>query len=139
MAAARPVRAQIVLVGSLAAVTLWFLGAVFDLNGAQWDWWSVGAEESALLVVVLTAVTAVRRRGPLRRPLRRQVVAMLAGASVVAASVAIMASRYSDPYAGPLLWPHVLAVVAAVGLAVVAVGAATVLLGSTARGAAAAR
>jgi hypothetical protein len=132
-------RAQIVLVGALVAVTLWFFGAVFDLNGAQWDWWSIGAAESSVLVVALTAVLAVRARGPLRRPRVWQAVALLAGPSVVAASVAIMASRYSDPYAGPLLWPHVLAIAAALGLAVVAVGAAAALLGSTARGSAPSR
>ena len=44
--------------------------------------------------------------------------------ALLAASVAVMADRYSDPYSGNLFWPHALALTAFAGLALVLVSVA---------------
>ena len=46
------------------------------------------------------------------------------GAALVTVSSVVMADRYSDPYSGPLSWPHALAAVAFIGLLLVVVSAA---------------
>jgi hypothetical protein len=43
---------------------------------------------------------------------------MVGGLAVVVVSVVIMARRYSEPYGGPLFWPHVLACLALAGFVV---------------------
>jgi hypothetical protein len=48
------VRAHIIFAGLAGAFVLWFLGAIFDLNGAQWDWWS-GACRTAIVPLLLAA------------------------------------------------------------------------------------
>lgn len=48
----------------------------------------------------------------------------LAGATLVALSVVVMAHRYSDPYNGALFWPHALALTASIGFALVLISVA---------------
>jgi hypothetical protein len=38
--------------------------------------------------------------------------------ALVAVSMTVMAKRYSDPYGGPLFWPHALAALALLGFLV---------------------
>ena len=106
-----------VAVWLVVAVVLYWLGLLFGLNSSQWDWWEGGCIACAGLAFVLAGTSA----RPPRRVLRPPAAAGAAGLVAVGASTALMALRYSEPYAGPLLWPHVLACVAAVGLAVVLV------------------
>ena len=50
------------------------------------------------------------------------VAGALLGAALLVSSLLLMAHSYSDPYSGDLFWPHALAVLALVGLALVVVG-----------------
>lgn len=105
--------------GLLGAVVLVVLAAVFDLNGGQWDWWRDASWAAAIASLVLALRAARRIRTPVARPRAAHALGLLGGSTAVGVSVAVMARRYSDPYAGPLLWPHVLAVVALAGVVAV--------------------
>ena len=97
------------------AVVLLALGQVFGLNGSQWDWWSSASFVAA--VFVLCVPLLLNALSPAAQALGRGgllVVAAL-GVAALTASVTIMSVRYSDPYAGRLLWPHLLAVSALAG------------------------
>ena len=114
-------RATAVVVGIPIAAGLFVLGSIFDLNGQQWGWWSGAARAGAGLVLIaavfwsrLTRVT--RKVGGDRSA---ALAGGVSGAALVAVSVVVMARGYSDPYAGTLFWPHTLAVLAFIGLAVV--------------------
>jgi hypothetical protein len=113
------VRAHIIFAGLAGAFVLWFLGAIFDLNGAQWDWWS-GACRTAIVPLLLAALR-LARRARRERPRLQLVYAggVVCGCVLVAASVIAMAERYSDPYSGSYTWPHVLACFAFVGFLIV--------------------
>jgi hypothetical protein len=43
--------------------------------------------------------------------------AAASGAALLGVALAVMSSRYSDPYDGPLFWPHALALLGALGFA----------------------
>jgi hypothetical protein len=118
------VRVAVVTVGLTVAVILWALGSVFDLNGRQWNWWRDGSWICALLALALSVAIAVRMPGSARRSTFAPIAGVLAGSCAAVASTIVMARRYSDPYDGPLLWPHVLACIASVGVAVVLAGVA---------------
>ena len=112
--------AAILVVGFAVALSLLVLAVAFDLNGEQWAWWSSLSWVAAALALVLTVQAARGRPGGARR---RHAAAAGGGAAVAAVSAVVMASSYSDPYAGPLLWPRVLACLAFAGFAVASVGA----------------
>jgi len=99
----------------LLAVLLAALGQIFGLNGSQWDWWRWGCFAAA----VLGLCGAVYPPLPLRaaRGLSKAGVltAGACGTGVAAATIVVMSTRYSDPYDGPLFWPHLLAVLAVLG------------------------
>ena len=109
-------------VGIVAAVGLYWLGAVFGLNGQQWEWWRSAAFAAAGLSIVVSVLRSRIRAAlnPERNRLRT-VVGALFGSTVLAVSVTVMSRRYSDPYSGRLFWPHTLAVVALLGFTLVAV------------------
>jgi hypothetical protein len=110
---------RVTVIGSsfLAVVVLVPAGFVFGLNGAQWSWWRVAAWVGALSFV-LTAAAFPRDGNASAHPRLRALAApgVLLGLAVIAISLVVMASRYSDPYGGSLLWPHALAVIAVAGL-----------------------
>jgi hypothetical protein len=117
-------RATSLGLGIAAALALWVLGSIFGLNGHQWAWWSRAAYAEGGLVLLAAALRSASR---LRLPHARAgaaVTGALVGVALVSLSVIVMARRYSDPYAGALFWPHALAVIAFVGLALVVIGAA---------------
>lgn len=119
-------RSTTVGVGVLAALGLVMLGGIFGLNGEQWGWWRWAATAGAVLVATASVLGATGRLAVKSRSGRFAVVGGAAlGATLVAASIAVMAGRYSDPYSGPLFWPHALAAVAFIGLLLVVLGAAT--------------
>jgi hypothetical protein len=114
------VRATVIGISFLAVVVLVPAGFVFGLNGGQWSWWRVASWVGALSFV-FTAV-AFPRDGNGSAPSRLRPLAtagLLLGLAVITISIAEMASRYSDPYGGSLLWPPALAVLAVGGLVVV--------------------
>jgi hypothetical protein len=113
--------------GLAGAVAFVALAAVFDLNGGQWDWWRNASWAAAVASFVLALRAARRIRTPVARPRAAHALGLLGGSIAAGVSVGVMARRYSDPYAGPLLWPHVLAVVAFAGV-VVAIGSVVALL-----------
>ncbi len=113
--------------GLAAAVAFVALAGVFDLNGGQWDWWRNASWVAAVASFVLALRAARRIRTRVARPRAAHVLVVLCGSTAVGVSVVVMAERYSDPYAGPLLWPHVLAVVALAGVVVV-IGSVVALL-----------
>jgi hypothetical protein len=121
---AADVRATSLGLGIAAALGLWVLGSIFDLNGQQWGWWRSAAYAESGLVLLAASLRATSRV-PLPRSRPPAVVAgAFVGAALVALSVVVMARHYSDPYSGPLFWPHALAVIAFVGLTLVLVGVA---------------
>jgi drug/metabolite transporter (DMT)-like permease len=110
-------RATTVGVGGVLAVGLVYLGAIFGLNGEQWQWWRWAATAGAGLVLVAALLPPRARFGVLPESGRAAAAAGGAlGAALVAVSVTVMAHRYSDPYSGPLFWPHALAAIAFLGL-----------------------
>jgi cytosine/adenosine deaminase-related metal-dependent hydrolase len=113
--------------GLVAAVVFVALAGVFDLNGGQWDWWRDASWAAAVASLVLAVRAALRVRTRVARPRAAHALGLLCGSIAVGVSVDVMARRYSDPYAGPLLWPHVLAVVAFAGVVVV-IGSVVALL-----------
>src|SRR6266446_487706 len=113
-------RVTAVGVGIAAAVGLFMLGSIFGLNGEQWAWWRWAAWSGAALVLIAAVIrstlrVALRPRGERSAPL----AGGLSGAALLTVSVLVMAHRYSDPYSGALFWPHTLAVLAFIGLALV--------------------
>jgi peptidoglycan/LPS O-acetylase OafA/YrhL len=121
-------RATTVGVGVLLAVCLLYLGAIFGLNGQQWQWWRWAATAGAGVVLVAALLPSRARVSVLPGRSRAAAAAGGAlGAALVAASITVMAKRYSDPYEGPLFWPHALATLAFLGLLIgivsVAIGA----------------
>lgn len=121
-----------IAVGIATAIGLWALGLIFGLNGEQWDWWRWTAWVAAGLVLIAAVIRATMPTS-LPSPMRRWIVlpVTLSGAALVVVAVVVMARRYSDPYSGPLFWPHALAIIVFLGFAVIVVGA---LLYSTPRG-----
>jgi hypothetical protein len=110
-------RATTVGVGGVLAVGLVYLGAIFGLNGEQWQWWRWAATAGAGLVLVAALLPSRARFAVLPESSRAAAAAGGAlGAALVAVSVTVMAHGYSDPYSGPLFWPHALAAIAFLGL-----------------------
>jgi hypothetical protein len=118
-------RLMALVVGVAAAIGLLMLGAVFGLNGQQWAWWGWAAWAGAGLVLTAAVVRSTFRvtltSGGARSA---RLAGGLFGAALVTASVLVMAHRYSDPYSGALFWPHTLAIIAFIGLALVVVSIA---------------
>jgi peptidoglycan/LPS O-acetylase OafA/YrhL len=113
------------LVGLIAAAALYWIGAVFGLNGDQWNWWRSAAFAGAGLCVVASLVRS--KIATLLNPERNAAAIAtggLAGMLLLALSITVMANRYSDPYSGPLFWPHTLALLGLLGLALVVVSVA---------------
>lgn len=118
-------RATTAGVGVVVAVGLVYLGAVFGLNGEQWRWWRWAATAAAGVVLVAALLPSRARSAVL--PGRSRFAAVAGGAigvALVAVSVTVMAERYSDPYSGPLFWPHALAAIAFLGLLIAVAGVA---------------
>jgi peptidoglycan/LPS O-acetylase OafA/YrhL len=118
-------RATTAGVGVVVAVGLVYLGAVFGLNGEQWQWWRWAATAAAGVVLVAALLPSRARSAVL--PGRSRFAAVAGGAigvALVAVSLTVMAERYSDPYGGPLFWPHALAAIAFLGLLIAVVGVA---------------
>jgi hypothetical protein len=111
-------RATTVGVGVVLAVGLVYLGAIFGLNGEQWQWWRWAATAGAGLVLVAALLPSRARFAVLPPESGRAAAAAggALGAALVAVSVTVMAHGYSDPYSGPLFWPHALAAIAFLGL-----------------------
>ena len=115
-------RATVIGISLLAVVVLVPVGAIFGVNGGQWSWWRAASWAGALSLVLTAAVVAFPRHRTASADPRVKgpaAAGVLLGLAVIAISLTVMASRYSDPYSGPLLWPHVLAVVALAGLVVI--------------------
>lgn len=112
-------RVRGVATGIAAAVALLWIGAVFGLNGAQWDWWRWASFAGAALSLVVAVL-----RPTMRVPSIAVASVGAAGAAILGASLAVMAVRYSDPYGGRLFWPHALAVFGVIGFALAAIAAA---------------
>ena len=110
--------AVVFLGGLAAAIGLLVLSALFGLNGEQWDWWAWASWAGAIVVVSGAAFGSMQlaASGPGRAE-RTGWAAGLFGAALVVVSLSLMAHVYSDPYSGDLFWPHALAVVAFIGLA----------------------
>jgi hypothetical protein len=109
----------------VAAIGLLMLGGIFGLNGEQWRWWRWAATACAGLVLIVALLGSKNRFTVNSRRSRFAIAAGgVVGTALVALSVVVMAERYSDPYSGPLFWPHVLAVTALIGLLLVVVSAA---------------
>lgn len=101
----------------VASVVLVYAGQLFGLNGAQWDWWRRACFAGA---VVLFAVVLLRPRlqaAAKRVPRGVLPAGAVSGAALLAAALATMSVRYSDPYDGPLFWPHALALLGLLGFA----------------------
>jgi hypothetical protein len=128
----RAIRALVITFGLATAVALFALGLVFGLNGGQWAWWRDASWVAVVPALGLSLSGALGVRGRVRRPRLVHVLGMFGGSIAVAVSVVVMARHYSDPYGGPLLWPHVLACVALSGL-VVAIGSAALALADVPR------
>jgi NADH:ubiquinone oxidoreductase subunit 6 (subunit J) len=113
-----------VLFGGLAiAMFLFFAGMIFGLNGKQWGWWVWASWAGALLVLFGAVVGSLEIAGsPSGSERRGGAFAALSGAVLVVGCLWLMAHRYSDPYSGDLFWPHALAVLALIGLALAVIG-----------------
>lgn len=121
------------LFGLVCACVLWFAGAIFGVNGDQWNWWRA-VSWIAAAVAIVAAIWAARRHGlsstGVKAPLRRWLLAAATvGLLAVVASVVVMAHSYSDPYAGSRVWPDVLASVALLGFVVAAGSVASLVKG----------
>jgi hypothetical protein len=116
-------RTSVAFVGAVVAGALLVVGFLFGLNGDQWDWWR-WTSWAAALVVASGTVRIIRRRRPTVRLRRRELTIVIVAGLTAGTSIAVMANRFSDPYGGSLVWPHILACVALIGV-VVAVWAAT--------------
>ena len=106
-----------VTAGITGGIALFVLGGLFGVNGEQWGWWQWAAWAGG--AVALVAAVSPPKLAP-----RPALGCALSGATIVAASTAVMAGGYSDPYHGPLFWPHALAVLAFVGVAALVGGVA---------------
>src|SRR5262245_57336128 len=113
----------LIALSSAVAIVLVVAGSIFGLHGEQWSWWRSASWAGALVVTgaaVLMAAscpTVGRRLRDIAWP-----AGVWLGTGLVAVGTAVMADRYGDPYGGPLLWPHALAVVALLGLLVADAG-----------------
>jgi hypothetical protein len=118
-------RVRAVVVGLAWAVALFWVGGLFGLNGTQWDWWRGAAYAAAGLTLVGSVFRSsiAAAAGRWSRPLVVGAIGV-AGAAILGASLAVMAVRYGDPYAGRLFWPHALAVFGGIGFALAAIAAA---------------
>src|SRR6266536_1268637 len=99
--------------------------ARFDLwiERAAVGWWRWAAWTGAGLVLIAAVVRSTLRVAPPSGGERSaRLAGALSGATLVTASVLVMAHRYNDPYSGALVWPHTLAIVAFIGFALVVVG-----------------
>jgi hypothetical protein len=124
-------RATTVAVGVVVAVGLVVLGGIFGLNGEQWRWWRWAATAGAVVVLV-AALLPSRARLAVVPGSSRSVAAAggVLGVALIAVSLTVMAKRYSDPYSGPLVWPHALAAMGFFGLLI---GVVSVALGAGGR------
>jgi hypothetical protein len=111
-------RVLVAVLGAAGAFVLFWLGAVFGLNGDQWAWWDDASSIAACVTLVVALWIVFRLPGRALRPHLPHLAGIVGGLAVVVVSVVIMARRYSDPYLGPLLWPHVLACLALAGFVV---------------------
>jgi drug/metabolite transporter (DMT)-like permease len=112
-------------VGILVAIGFLYLGAIFGLNGEQWGWWRWAATAGAGVVLVVALLPSRARWAVLPGGSRSAAAAGGAlGAALVAVSLTVMAKRYSDPYDGPLFWPHALAAFAFLGFLIAVVSVA---------------
>lgn len=119
-------RVAAVGVGIAGAFGLFMLGSIFGLNGQQWAWWRWAAWTGAGLVLIAAVVRSTLRVAPPSGGERSaRLAGALSGATLVTASVLVMAHRYNDPYSGALFWPHTLAIVAFIGFALVVVSVAS--------------
>jgi hypothetical protein len=118
-------RATTVAVGVVVAVGLVVLGGIFGLNGDQWHWWRWAATTGAIVVLV-AALLPSRARLAVAPGSSRSAAAAggVLGLALIAVSLTVMAKRYSDPYGGPLFWPHTLAAIAFLGLLITTVSVA---------------
>lgn len=91
------------------------LGEAFHANGDQWAWWGYASATAACVALGVAAWIELSLSDRALRPRLPHLAGMVSGLAVVVASVVIMARRYSDPYEGPLFWPHVLACLALAG------------------------
>jgi hypothetical protein len=116
----RPRRGRVAAAASFlaalaGAVVLLVVGEIVALNGAQWDAWQWACSGGA---VVLIAVV-VRRRSiqSAARDLPRAglLAGAVAGVALLGVALAVMSSRYSDPYDGSRLWPDTLALLGWLG------------------------
>jgi hypothetical protein len=111
-----------VLFGGLAfALLLVVAGAIFGLNGEQWAWWTVASWAGALVVLVGAAAKGLQIAGSGSGSGHIGAIGALIGTALPIGCLWLMSDRYSDPYNGDLFWPHALAVLAFVGLAVAVV------------------
>jgi hypothetical protein len=119
-------RPSLLILGVAVAVAFFFAGAIFGLNGTQWRWWQYASwAASASVFVGSLAVVRV----PLCQPEEITFASLsraAPGAVLSAVSLIVMAEKYSDPYGGNLLWPHLLA---ALGLCGVLLAEAGLYLG----------
>ena len=111
-----------VSVAVFVALALYWIGSVFGLNGDQWMWWRTAAFAAAVLCLIL-AVFRSRVAAFVNRKPRVVLAGGFGGLLLLGGSLASMATRYSDPYAGPLLWPHILALVGLLGFALLGLSA----------------
>ena len=111
-------RALVAVLGVAGAFVLYYLGVIFDVNGDPWAWWSYASTTAACATLVVALWIVLRLPGRVLRPHLPHLAGMVGGLAVVVVSVVIMARRYSDPYDGPLLWPHILACLALAGFVV---------------------
>jgi NADH:ubiquinone oxidoreductase subunit 6 (subunit J) len=114
--------AAVLFCGLAVALFLVIAGAVFGLNGEQWAWWALASWLGALMVLVGAAVKSLQLAAS-GSGSDNQVGAIgaLFGIALLIGCLWLMSRRYSDPYSGDLFWPHALAVLAFVGLAVAVV------------------
>jgi peptidoglycan/LPS O-acetylase OafA/YrhL len=115
----------------LGALALLVASAIFDLNGEQWNGWTQASRAAAVIAVVSAlAIARMARRSTWRVAAAASVAA---GLCLVVLALVVMAARYSDPYSGPLLWPHVLAALSLAGFVVLQGGVVAFGRGSARR------
>lgn len=100
------------------AVVLTYVGELFGLNGTQWDWWQRGCFAGAAVLVAAVVLHQRLQTAAQGLPRASFFVAAVSGVSLLAAALAMMSIRYSDPYSGSLFWPHTLALLGLLGFVI---------------------
>jgi len=103
-----------ILPGIAIALVELYIGAIFGLNGPNWDWW----QGVMFALAVLTLALAIGPR--VRVPHGRLLAA--AGAVVAVAAAVVAGERFNDSYVGTQLWPRLLACIFGAGVAAAAIG-----------------